>query len=242
MSRNLFWLVPGLLLGLLVFMPLSWLGPHIVPDNFKTQETRYSGTIWKGSVLSLRDVETVDFRLKPFSIFGGGHPLEVSVTAPGLQASALAASGKARDVTLQMNIASLPLPDPRLKGLSGQMTARVDKAKWAKDGQCEVFEGTVRSDALTRNRALFQWEGPVLSGPLSCAGDGQFLFDLSGQDELQNITAKILVSATGQYKSDIHVTTNDQDAAQVLPLFGFEALGVQNGANVFRLREQGNWR
>lgn len=240
--RKLLWLVPGLCLGLFAFMPLSWLGPHYVPDNLTTVATQYSGTIWAGGVTNLRDFDAVDFRLKPFSALKGGYPLTVTLRAPGLKASALASSKKARDVSFQMNIANLPLPDPRLKSLAGQVTARIDDMRWKKEGLCDVFQGTVRTDILTRNRALFQWEGPVLAGPVSCHEEGDYVFDLSGQDETQAITARITVSPTGQYLSDIKVETGDQDAAQILPLFGFEALGRENNRNVFRLKEQGNWR
>ncbi|RKQ72129.1 type II secretion system (T2SS) protein N [Litorimonas taeanensis] len=240
--RFFLFILAGVVLGLVAFLPLSWVGPMVLPSAFKTNNTAYFGTVWKGGLLNLRDVNTVNYTLKPSALLRGGYPLEIELGAVGVEVSGFAAQNKARNLSMHMNVASLPLPDPRLKGLSGQINARVETVNWDKDGKCKSLSGTAQSDVLTRNRALFQWDGPVLSGPIGCDNAGDYIFNLSGQDDLQSITARISISALGQYKSDINVITRDEDAALVLPLFGFEDRGHKAEGREFSLVEQGQWR
>jgi len=77
---------------------------------------------------------------------------------------------------------------------------------------------------------------------LKCGDDGAYVFALSGQDNTQIIEAKISISATGRYSSDITVTTRDQNAAMALPLFGFEENRATPQGRQFVLIEQGQWQ
>lgn len=240
--RKLFWLLPGLILAFVVFLPLSWVGPRVVPSQLTKADTRYQGTVWNGQINDLQDVETVTFTLNPFKFLGSDLPVDARLSANGLQANGKLAQSQAEDVSLRINVASLPLPDPRLRGLAGQMTAQLDTVEWSKDGQCQTVSGTVQSDILMRNRSLFSWTGPNLSGPISCDGNGGYLFAMSGKDDVQIIEANVSISALGTYKSDIQVVTRDQEATLVLPLFGFEERGQNAEGIEFRLIEQGSWR
>lgn len=240
--RRLFWLLPGALLGLIVFLPLSWVAPLALPAVLTQPETTYRGTVWRGNITALRDVNSVEYQLKPLKLVGGRPPIQATLQATGLQAEGAIGQYAAKDMNFRINVASLPMPDPRLKGLAGQVIIQIDEVKWDKQGKCESLSGSARTDVLTRNRALFSWEGPGLSGPLSCDEGGNFVFNLAGNDDLQSITAKVSVSALGQYYSDMKVITRDTEAAQVLPLFGFEDRGQTAQGAEFRLVEQGKWR
>lgn len=239
--RKLLWLLPSAFLALLMFLPLSWLGPSLVPAELTKAQTTYQGTIWKGTISNLQDVDTVNYQLNPLKLFGG-LPVSARMTATGLVANARLASNKARDVNLRINVASLPLPDPRLRGLSGQITAQLDQVSWTKEGACKSATGTAQSDILMRNKSLFSWTGPRLSGPVQCDDNNDYQFLMSGKDDIQTIKADISISVFGDYKSDIRVITRDSDAALVLPLFGFEERGESAAGMEFRLVEQGKWR
>lgn len=242
MMRRLFWLLPGAILALLTFLPLSWVGSVALPASLTTAETSFRGTIWRGSVHNLRDVESVTYALRPLKIFGPGLPVEAELAATGLRANLEASRHQAANLRLQINVANLPLPDPRLRGLAGQISAVIDDVSWTETAQCKSIAGTASTDVLTRNKALFSWEGPRLSGPVSCSDEGDYVFELQGQDPRQTISATVSISAGGQYKSDIAVITRDDEAALVLPLFGFEERGETSNGMEFRLVEQGQWR
>lgn len=239
--RKLFWLLPGAIIALLIFLPLSWVGPRLIPDAMTRTNTTYQGTVWKGAISNLRDVDAVNFHINPLNIFGGS-PVTARLKATGLEANALLGSRQAQDLNLRINVASLPLPDPRLRGLLGQITAQLDDVRWSKQGACQDAAGTAQSDILMRNQALFSWTGPRLTGPVQCNDAGDFQFLMSGTDSNQTIDADISISALGDYKSDIRVVTRDPEAALVLPLFGFEERGDSAEGVEFRLVEQGKWR
>ncbi len=242
MIRKLLWLLPGALIALLMFLPLSWLGPRLVPAELASDKTTYRGTIWNGVISDLKDVRSVEYIASPLKLLSAKPPIKARVTATGLQANADLGRTKAQDVSLQINVANLPLPDPRLKGLSGQITARIESVEWAKNGQCLTMRGTASSDVLTKNQRLFAWSGPVVAGPVSCDDGGVYVFNLSGNDAVQKIDAIVSISASGDYRSDMTVTTRDSDAVLVLPLFGFEDRGQKADGQEFRLVEQGKWR
>jgi len=240
--KRLFWLIPGAFLALVVFLPLSWVAPLALPSALTQPETTYRGTLWRGNITALQDVDSVEYRLNPFRLLTGEPPVQATLTAAGLQAEGAVGQNGAKDLSFRINVANLPMPDPRLKGLAGQINVQIDEIKWDKQGNCEVLKGSARTDVLTRNRAIFSWEGPGLAGPLSCDASGNFVFNLVGKDDLQSITSQVSISASGQYNSDMKVLTRDSEAAQVLPLFGFEERGQTPQGAEFRLVEQGKWR
>lgn len=240
--KRLLWLLPGCILGLILFLPLSWVAPLAIPSVLIQPDTTFRGTVWIGNMTALRDVESVKYKLNPLRLLMGGTPVQASVIATGLQAEGAIGQYAAKDMNFRINVSNLPMPDPRLQGLAGQIIVQFDKIKWDKQGKCEILDGSARTDVLTRNRALFSWEGPGLSGPLNCDEDGNFVFNLVGEDDLQSISAKVSISWNGQYFSDMKVVSRDQEAAQVLPLFGFDERGQTAQGVEFRLVEQGRWR
>lgn len=240
--RKIFFLGLGALAALLCFLPLAWVGPFLVPSTFTTDKTQYRGTLWSGGAFSLRDLDRVNFKLKPFKYLSGDLPLQVDMSAQGMRADGALSRNKMEGFDFSINVANLPLPDPRLKGLRGQIITRVEQAKWDGNAHCTMISGTARSDVLKQNEAVFQWTGPALRGPISCGENGSFVFNLTGEDDIQSIAAIVSISAEGRYQSDMRVVTKDQGAALILPLFGFEQKGESAEGSEFSLVEQGQWR
>ncbi len=240
--KRLFWLLPGVILGLIIFIPLSWVAPIALPANLTQAETTYRGTLWRGDITALRDINSVRYSLNPAKFLLGGAPVRAKVASTGLQIDGDFGQYAAEDIDFRINVANLPMPDPRLQGLAGQINVNIQEVEWGQGNKCKVLSGTSRTDVLTRNQALFSWEGPALAGPLSCDDAGNFIFNLAGKDDLQSVSAKISISASGDYNTDISVLTRDTDAAQVLPLFGFDEREQTPQGIEFRLVEQGKWR
>jgi len=242
LMRKLLWSIPGGLLALTVFLPLSWIAPVVVPSAFTTEQTQYQGTVWSGTLSKLRDVEIVNYTLNPLNLITGKMPLEVEMRAKGLNANGSVSRYMMKNFDFNIDVSSLPLPDPRLQGLAGDVSAKIAHAKWDKENTCTSISGVARSDVLLQNKSLFDWEGPILAGPISCDEKGRVTFDLKGEDEVQSIFVKVAISAIGEYSSDMRVITKDQEAALVLPLFGFEERRRSKDGVEFRLVEQGQWR
>ena len=242
LGRVLPWALLGGFFALLIFLPLKWVGPKILPVNMTSAETQYSGSIWKGRVSQLKDLDSVDFTLKPLNVLRGERPATFVAKATGLNVSGSAGKRQAQDISFAINMASLPLPDPRLKGLAGMATARIENVEWNDLGACESITGRAQSDILQSNQGLFNWSGPVISGPIRCDDTGAYVFTLTGKDQTQSIETLITISASGSYQADINVTTRDQNAALALPLFGFEEKSRNSAGRQFVLIEQGQWR
>jgi len=241
-AYNLLWIISGGVIALLMFLPLKWVGPHIVPATMTTSKIQYTGTIWKGQISGLTDLDQVTYTLKPLNVLFANLPLTFLAVDKGLNVRGKAGRSRAKDILFKINISDLPLPDPRLRGLAGLATARIDTVVWDKSGSCEDIKGTAQSNVLTQNRSLFNWSGPVISGPISCGANGAYVFSLSGRDNTQIIEARISISAQGSYSSDITVTTQDQNASMALPLFGFEEKQATIEGRQFVLIEQGRWQ
>jgi len=105
-----------------------------------------------------------------------------------------------------------------------------------KDDGCAFAQGQVSTDFLALNRSRWQWQGPMLTGPISCEG-GDLLVNLSGRENRQIIRADLRLSKSGSYSANITVQTDQAEAGVVLPLYGFEKQGRQ-----YKLTEQGQWR
>ena len=131
-------------------------------------------------------------------------------------------------------LAQLPTRDGRLKDLAGQVNFTITEMEFGET--CQSSSGRAMTDFLGRNRARWQWAGPVLSGPISCEG-GDLIVNLAGSEADQTIRADLHLSPDGSYSADISVRTRQPEAEVVLPLYGFEAVNSE-----FRLTERGQWR
>ena len=224
----------GAFTALLSQLPLAWIAPHIIADGLG-KNIHYSGTIWNGQIKGLDVVGQTTFQFRPTSILKGGLPLKFASQSTAMTLSGRASRNTIKDVRFSGVLAKLPTRDGRLKELAGQVDILVSEIQ-IKDETCGSAQGQVSTDFLSLNRARWQWQGPKLSGPISCE-DGDVIVNLSGRENRQTIRADLRLSKDGSYGANITVQTNQPEAGVVLPLYGFEQQGRD-----YKLTEQGQWR
>ena len=224
----------GAALALISQLPLSWIAPHVMPAG-SGQNIAYSGTIWDGQVRGLDFIGSANFKVSPKAWISGGLPISFVSQSPAMSISGKASQKQLKDIRFSGILANLPTRDGRLKELAGQVNIRVDELQ-IKDEACSFAEGQVSTDFLALNQARWQWKGPTLAGPISCA-DGDLVVNLLGNENRQVIRADLRLSKNGVYGANITVQTNQPEAGVVLPLYGFEKQGQE-----YKLTEQGQWR
>ena len=218
----------------LIHLPLKWVAPYFMPSGLG-QNISYTGTVWNGQVSGLDYIGAANFSLNPKSLLSGGLPLNFRTQSPAMSISGQASQGQLQDIRFNGTLAKLPTRDGRLKELAGQVDIHL-KEMQIEDDNCKTASGLVTTDFLTLNRSRWQWQGPMLTGPISCK-DGELVVTLSGQDNNQNIRADLRLFKDGRYAANISVQTPQPEAGVVLPLYGFEAVGRE-----YKLTEQGQWR
>lgn len=225
--------VLGVSLGITPQLPLAWIAPHIMPDGLGSN-IQYSGTVWNGKVSGLDFIGDAQFKLNPKLIVKGGQPLSFQTSSGAMQISGKASRNQIAGFNFTGQLAKLPTRDGRLKELAGEVNIQIADLKFNKN--CESATGQANTDFLSLNKGRWQWQGPVISGPLSCE-DGDLIAKLSGTENGQTIKADLRIVPNGDYRANISVRTPQAEAGVVLPLYGFEK---KNGE--FQLTEQGKWR
>ena len=223
----------GALFAFISKLPLGWVAPHFMPQQ-AGKNLRYSGTIWNGQITGIDYLGRAQFKLALKALLTGGLPLSFNTASPAITMSGQGSAKKLSDLRFAGQLAQLPTRDGRLKDLAGQVNFTVSEMEFGET--CQSASGRAMTDFLGRNRALWQWAGPVLSGPISCEG-GDLIVNLAGSEADQTIRADLRLSPNGSYSAAISVQTRQPEAGVVLPLYGFEAV---NGE--FRLTERGQWR
>jgi len=230
----MFPLIAGALASLIANLPLSWIGPVILPEG-AASAPGYQGTIWHGQISGINFLDRVTFQTHPLNLFSDRPLVAFSSQADGISLSGDARPGHISNFTLRGTLTDLPLSDGRLAGMNGTVNITVETLRY--EGKtCNVATGRFESDFLLRNRQKLNWTGPNLSGPVSCEG-GLLVLRITGQDDVQDINGKIDIDLAGHYRAEIDVRSNLPEAAVVLPLYGFEANGRQ-----FSIVEQGVWQ
>lgn len=217
--------VIGALSALVVGFPLRWVAPSFVADG---ADFNYSGTIWAGRVSNVPIFAAFKYKLAGLSVdVQGQNGANVMVGNLGRT--------RAKDMDVQIDLSTLPMTDPRLQGLVGQLSATLDDVRWT-DAGCTAAAGRVATDILQRNGGAINWTGPNLAGPISCE-DGHIIARLRGKDTEQSVAADVTLMLNGDYRAEITVSTDRVEAPAVLPMFGFTGTNRD-----FRLTEQGRWR
>ena len=176
------------------------------------------------------------FRINPLSLVGGTG-LKLNVSAPGSIVKGTAGRNQLKDVKANINVGSLPITDKRLQGVQGQVNAKLDHLKISES--CKQAKGEIKTNILAVNQAQWQWEGPVLSGPISCE-DGRLLINLKGANEvLDVIAAKIYLSVDRQYEADILMDVQAGAPANSAIVAAF--LGFQEVPQGYRLYQKGTF-
>ncbi len=224
----------GGIAGLISQLPLAWVGPHFVP-NGAGSDIRYSGTLWNGQVRGLDYIGTANFTFEPKKQFSTGLPVSFNSQSAAMSIFGQLSYKQLANLRFTGVLANLPTRDGRLKELAGHVDIRLSELQ-VDHGECSSANGLITTDFLALNEARWQWRGPVLSGPISCEG-GDILFNLSGREARQEISANLRLSKNGQYAANITVQTDQAEAGVVLQLYGFEKQGPH-----YKLTEQGQWR
>jgi len=214
-------------------LPLAWVAPYVMPSQIG-QNIRYSGTVWDGAISEIDYLGTAQFQLSPKTFFSGGLPLTFHTRSPAMHLSGQASKTRLQDISFIGQLAQLPTRDGRLKDLKGSVVINVSELLVGEG--CLSATGIATTDFLTQNKARWYWQGPKLSGPISCE-EGDLIVELSGNESRQRIQADLRLSKDGSYRADISVQTNQKEASVVLPLYGFEQVGRE-----YKLTEQGQWR
>ncbi len=223
----------GAAIGLAMQPPLAWIAPHIIPDELGPN-IRYSGTLWNGTASNVDYIGIAKFKIDPKQLMKDGLPLSFQTSSNAMQLSGKASKTRLEDLRFIGQLGGLPTNDGRLKELAGEVIIQISKLTFDKD--CQSAMGQASTDFLSRNATRWQWQGPLLSGPITCDG-GDLIANLLGSDVGQTIKADLRIVPDGTYRADISVRTSQPEAGVVLPLYGFE-----NRNGEFRLTEQGKWR
>ena len=216
----------GAVLGVVSQVPLAW----AVEGGVKQAdpEAAAHGTVWDGTLAHIDGLPPISTRLR-------GTTMSLSADAHTLRLAAAASPQAIRDVSLSLPIATLARFDTRMQGLLGEVRLVADEIV-IRDGACTSASGTAFTDVLAVNAANWEWRGPELSGPISCE-DGSVVVAMNGSDASGQVTARVAISPSGPYRTDITMSGLDPRASAVLPLFGFQPAG----GGSFTLRESGAW-
>lgn len=217
-------------LGVLISQfPAKWAGKIAAPDL----PVAIGGTIWDGHVPAMNALPAIGFKTSlrglitdaPAATFdGSGNGIFITGTAETDQITALDINGEA---------VFLGQIDGRLSNLLGQFNLSVSKLNLY--GDCKTVSGRVSTNILARNRALWRWTGPPLSGPITCE-NGVLTAALLGNIPGQSVEAILRVMPDGTYQIRAVINTNTPEAGLVLPLYGFEAQGER-----YTMNEAGRW-
>ncbi|MEP6342666.1 MAG: type II secretion system protein N [Maricaulaceae bacterium] len=209
------------------FFPARW-AVAALPGSAKSQiiDGSVSGTIWTGQARVTPPLTTwpmtINFENKVLPLIFGKSFATLNVQRSGLSGQGSFGLKTARDIRLRLDIGQLPISDPRLLGTAGELSVSVDNLRMGEG--CEEASGQVRTNFLAANTRRWRWQGPTLSGPVTCDGD-TLVAALRGQDEAYNVSVDIRLFMDGRYGLDMVIDPSTQAPAE----FGFvmSALGFQ---------------
>ena len=216
----------GATLGVIAQVPLTWAAGDSVA--LADADAAAHGTVWEGTLAHIDGLPPIATRLR-------GTTMTMSADAPTLRLAAAASPRAIRDISLSLPIATLARFDARMEGLAGEVRLVADEIV-INDGTCTSASGTAFTNVLAVNAASWEWSGPELSGPITCE-DGSVVIALSGAEATGDVTARVAISPSGPYRTDITMSDLDPRAGAILPLFGFQPAG----GGSFTLNESGAW-
>lgn len=210
------------LLLLIVFAPLRFALDRIGAARLGLAAAEIGGTVWSGRMTdaSFHKVRLGDLRvgLRPLPLLLGRTRLVLeTLDRPGR--GVLIRGGGRSGVSDATMTVPLELPEAPVP-LRGELKLR-DVSVIFRDGACEEARGRVATDLLVRNAEFLQWQGPELSGEIACRGDA-VLIPLRGARAGSDVSAALSLEATGRYRLQTRVVTQDLALATALVLAGFQ--------------------
>ena len=234
--RKAAWLVGGICAvgALIAQFPASW-AARVTAAELLTDEVQISGTIWQGRITGLEGVGPIDFQTYPRHLFSDKPLVTFYSQLSGMQAKGGARLGHISDLIFKGRVSTFSLLDSRLAGLGGIFDVAIDDIIY--EGEtCSQAAGRASTDFLASNAAQWAWQGPALSGPVSCE-NGEIVLRMTGARDGQNIEMTLRSNLSGLYTNIAQVQTRDPNAQFALSLFGF----VQNG-QTYQLEQTGSWK
>ena len=225
------------LLTALYAWPLAWT-PLGKLKQFYQPAPSLSGTIWKGRISGLHNIDRLDIATSPKALLTAQPPISFSSTQPAMQIVGHIGFGRLENLKANGWLSWILPADPRFSGVTGTYSLLLEHIAFKTrdlEAGCQSAKGEFSTDVLQKNAALWQWSGPVLSGPISCK-NGEIISLLSGQDKTQSLSVRTVMKPDGRYQAEFNVQTQEAGAALLLPLYGFEP-----SPRGFRLNEQGRW-
>lgn len=222
----------SVLIASISFFPLSWLG-HAFINPRVPYSLAYQGTVWNGTLSGIPNIAPVTFQTSPVKALTGQDALSFQSRSPQLEFAGRLGIKHLEEFTLQGHASYLGVIDGRLGNLSGIFAMNITEAHF--NAGCERATGSTTSDILAQNAHIWYWQGPSLSGPVTCE-DGALSLTLSGKDPSTDVNAHIAIRLDGTYRIQIDLASTDPRTDAVLPLYGFQK--TQTG---YRLSEAGKW-
>lgn len=219
--------IAGALAGLLVQLPLSWFGQSALERLDAGAQAL--GTVWRGQLAYLDGLPTIATRLAGLGVaFEGADPT--------LELSGAARPGALDDLNLRFPVARLARFEPRLTGLDGHVVLALDRLGFGEAG-CTAAEGDASTDLLAANSAIWSWQGPQMSGPVTCE-EGALIVEMDGREGTDDAVARIALRPGGLIQAELTIRTSQPGAAVAMPLIGFDPAGQ----DTYRLVSEGQWR
>lgn len=232
-------LVLGVVIALAI-TPARFVMEQVSARDPSVRYAAASGTVWNGRVhnmmYGIQPVGNVSFQTDWAQLFTGAIASEFDLSGGSLQGNGkvratLGGQTRLSDVRATGNTRDILNLQEDVRDLNGEF--RVTLSELVIDDQvCTRASGNIWTDILTRTEARWNWRGPELSGPVSCA-DGRLLVQLSGeseQNERVSATLQVGLDARGSFFAEVF--TQNTDTANALSLLGF----VSEGENRFTYR------
>jgi len=189
-----------------------------------------SGTLWRGALHGVnvggQAVGEVRFRTRPSALLGGKLAVDLDINGPAGAGRGDARIGFDRSVDVRnliadVNVQALTRLDPRLRQSPAKLTASITRFSLSGSGACRNAEGAVETDILSALGGRYAWEGPDLSGTLSCDDDATRvrLENKGGEDD---IIVNASLKPPGIWTTDARVSTSNPGVLQALRALDFE--------------------
>lgn len=209
------------------------LGFAMEQAGLKAQGVSYShvaGTIWNGRLHGVdvagQSIGDVTFKLKPAALLTGALAFDLGIDGLTGAGRGSGKIGLNRTVSIEnaiadINIQTLARLDPRLRQAPAQLTATIKHLEITGDGACRKADGVISTDILTSLGGRYAWEGPPMSGPVSCHNNALRIV-LQNDGGPDDITASVDLHPSGVYDVTARMQTTNTNVRQALLALQFE--------------------
>ena len=186
-----------------------------------------SGAVWDGRASDVRwgrfHLGEVRAKAAPLSLLVGAPRVEVQMDGEVSGEGALSFSGGDRVVSIASARAPMETLGP-FAPMTGTLLLSEVEVRLGPEG-CRAARGTISTDALRKSAAALFWEGPDLSGPITCAENGAIVAQMSGLAGSARASVEMRVSPEGPFTLQTRIDGLTGPAAAALIGQGFQPDG-----------------